>query len=78
MLSRCSAIARRGIGRRMLASGAGEDEASQLKTALYDWHLEHGGKMVPFAGYSLPVQYTGLGVLKGIHYVNTARLSIAS
>ena len=25
--------------------------------------------MVPFAGYSLPVQYEGLGVLKGnIHY----------
>jgi len=28
------------------------------KTALYDVHLQLGGKMVPFAGYSLPVQYT--------------------
>lgn len=34
------------------------------KTALYDLHLEKGGKMVPFAGYSLPVQYEGAGVLK--------------
>ena len=34
------------------------------KTALYDLHLHLGGKMVPFAGYHLPVQYDGLGVLK--------------
>lgn len=27
------------------------------KTALYDKHLTAGGKMVPFAGYLLPVQY---------------------
>jgi len=32
------------------------------KTALYDLHVELGGKMVPFAGYSLPVQY-GDGVI---------------
>lgn len=29
-----------------------------LKTPLYDLHLELGGKMVPFAGYSMPVQYS--------------------
>lgn len=34
------------------------------RTALYDLHLELGGKMVPFAGYALPVQYDGLGVMK--------------
>mmetsp|Transcript_17639 Transcript_17639/g.55189 ORF Transcript_17639/g.55189 Transcript_17639/m.55189 type:complete len:402 (+) Transcript_17639:64-1269(+) len=33
-----------------------------IRTALYDWHKELGGKMVPFAGYELPVQYEGLGV----------------
>jgi len=27
------------------------------KTPLYERHVRHGGKMVPFAGYSLPVQY---------------------
>ena len=29
----------------------------EKKTALYQWHESHGGRMVPFAGYSLPVQY---------------------
>lgn len=35
-----------------------------VKTSFYDLHLSIGGKMVPFAGYELPVQYEGLGVLK--------------
>ena len=35
-----------------------------MKTAYYDMHVAMGGKMVPFAGYELPVQYTGAGVLK--------------
>eukprot|EP00127_Corallochytrium_limacisporum_P002995 Clim_evm42s144 gene=Clim_evmTU42s144 len=30
------------------------------KTCLYDFHLEHGGKMVEFAGYAMPVQYGDL------------------
>ena len=34
-----------------------------LKTPLYDLHVELGAKMVPFAGYSMPVQYP-MGVLK--------------
>ncbi len=33
------------------------------RTPLYDLHLELGAKMVPFAGYSMPVQYPA-GVLK--------------
>jgi len=45
--------------------GAGADSNEKLeKTAFYDMHLELGGKMVPFAGYELPVQFEGLGVLK--------------
>ncbi|MBO0473156.1 glycine cleavage system aminomethyltransferase GcvT [Enterococcus ureasiticus] len=35
-----------------------------LKTPLYDVHLEAGGKMVSFAGYMLPVQYKDGGVIK--------------
>ena len=31
-------------------------------TALHDLHLKHGGKMVPFGGYSMPVQYADLSV----------------
>ncbi len=34
-----------------------------LKTPLYEEHIKCGGKMVPFAGYDLPVQYT-TGVIK--------------
>lgn len=30
------------------------------KTALYDRHIALGGKMVEFAGYMLPVQYSGI------------------
>jgi len=32
------------------------------RTGLYDLHVRHGGKMVPFAGYSMPVQYSDLSV----------------
>ena len=31
------------------------------KTALYDKHVALGAKMVPFAGYDMPVQYSNLG-----------------
>ena len=34
-----------------------------LRTPLYDLHVELGGKMVPFAGYEMPVQYPA-GILK--------------
>ena len=34
-----------------------------LKTPLHDLHLRLGAKMVPFAGYAMPVQYP-LGVMK--------------
>jgi len=34
-----------------------------LQTPLHDLHIRLGAKMVPFAGYSMPVQY-GLGVMK--------------
>ncbi|XP_077547524.1 aminomethyltransferase, mitochondrial isoform X3 [Haemaphysalis longicornis] len=32
------------------------------RTALHELHVRHGGRMVPFAGYSMPVQYEGLGI----------------
>lgn len=35
----------------------------EQKTPLYDAHVKAGGKMVPFAGYILPIQY-GSGVIK--------------
>jgi aminomethyltransferase len=32
-------------------------EAELKKTVLHDFHVAHGGKMVPFAGWSMPIQY---------------------
>ena len=46
------------------------------KTACYDYHVELGGKIVPFANYYLPVQYDGLGVLK--EHLHTRSLTGAS
>ena len=28
------------------------------RTALHDWHVRHGARMVDFAGWDMPVQYT--------------------
>ncbi|EPS64982.1 aminomethyltransferase, mitochondrial, partial [Genlisea aurea] len=42
----------RAISRRFLSS-----EADLKKTVLHDFHVANGGKMVPFAGWSMPIQY---------------------
>ncbi|MCT2540277.1 glycine cleavage system aminomethyltransferase GcvT [Sedimentimonas flavescens] len=39
------------------------DDAVLKRTGLYDLHIELGAKMVPFAGWEMPVQYP-MGVLK--------------
>lgn len=39
------------------ASGSSE---SLRKTQLYDLHEAHGAKMVPFGGFSMPLQYADL------------------
>jgi aminomethyltransferase len=31
-----------------------------LRTACYSWHVAHGGRMVDFAGWDMPVQYTSI------------------
>lgn len=38
------------------------DPISLSRTDLHDLHIAKGGKMVPFAGYSMPVQYSDLSV----------------
>src|SRR3954447_15286359 len=42
---------------------AREDDAPLKRTPLHALHLARGGRMVPFAGYEMPVQYAA-GVLK--------------
>ena len=43
-------------------------QADLQQTALYDFHTKNGGKMVPFAGWSMPVQYPDLGIIQSHHY----------
>ena len=31
-----------------------------MQTACYSWHVQHGGRMVDFAGWQMPVQYTSI------------------
>jgi aminomethyltransferase len=40
-----------------VAASASSSDAPLLKTPLHDLHVELGARMVPFAGYSMPVQY---------------------
>lgn len=47
----------------MHATATTQDTAL-LRTPLYALHVDKGGKMVPFAGYDMPVQYASLGVMK--------------
>ncbi len=30
------------------------------RTSLYEEHVKHGGRMVPFAGWEMPIQYSGI------------------
>lgn len=36
------------------------DESELLRTPLHGWHVAHGGRMVDFAGWSMPVQYSSI------------------
>ncbi|KAJ8015928.1 hypothetical protein DPEC_G00001790 [Dallia pectoralis] len=42
-------------------------EVSIKKTALFDFHRDQGGKMVEFAGWSMPVQYKDSHINSHIH-----------
>lgn len=35
-------------------------DRSSLLTPLYEWHVAHGARMVDFAGWSMPLQYTSI------------------
>jgi aminomethyltransferase len=46
-----------------MSAGDSPDNAALQRTPLYELHVALGAKMVPFAGYEMPVQYP-LGILK--------------
>ena len=43
-------------------------------TRFYDYHIEAGGKMVPFAGYSMPINYAGGIMEEHLHTRDAAGL----
>ncbi|XP_074661855.1 aminomethyltransferase, mitochondrial-like [Tubulanus polymorphus] len=47
-------------------------KADLKKTCLYDFHVSQGGKMVPFAGYLMPVQYKDSLIISHEHCRNKA------
>lgn len=53
---------RAGASQRRYASQSSGSSDTLKQTALHDLHVANGGKMVPFGGYSMPVQYSDLGI----------------
>ncbi|KAM0443538.1 hypothetical protein ACHAQK_003184 [Fusarium lateritium] len=51
---------------RCASGGSGSSDLK--KTPLYDFHVANGGKLVSFAGYSLPVQYSNLSLAQSHHF----------
>jgi len=37
-----------------------EEDAPLQRTPLFDWHKAHTRKVIPFAGWEMPVWYTGV------------------
>ncbi|QLL32147.1 hypothetical protein HG536_0C03150 [Torulaspora globosa] len=58
----------RTISRRFNSTNA---VSNLKKTALYDLHMELGGTMVPFAGYSMPVLYRGQTHIESHNWTRT-------
>jgi aminomethyltransferase len=53
---------------------ATQEQADLKQTPLYDLHVELGGKMVPFAGYRMPVQFPAGIIKEHLHTRNQAGL----
>ncbi|KAI1345114.1 hypothetical protein F5Y15DRAFT_364885 [Xylariaceae sp. FL0016] len=53
---------------RRYASASSSSDAPLSRTGLYDLHVSHGAKLVPFGGFEMPVQYTGLSVSASHHF----------
>ncbi|XP_065086982.1 aminomethyltransferase, mitochondrial [Ochlerotatus camptorhynchus] len=68
VLSRCAPRGRSVPAVSMLHRYASTGGGEPSKTALYDFHQSHGGKLVDFAGYWLPVQYNDLSIIKSHLY----------
>lgn len=48
-----------------------EESSALRRTPLYDWHTKRGARLVPFAGWQMPLQYEGLGPIEEHHLVRS-------
>ncbi|VDC05862.1 unnamed protein product [Peniophora sp. CBMAI 1063] len=46
--------------------------SADKKTGLYDFHVQHGAKMVPFGGWSMPLSYADVGQVASHKHVRSA------
>ncbi|RSL85721.1 hypothetical protein CEP51_003184 [Fusarium floridanum] len=56
------------VSQQSVRCASGASSSDLKKTPLYDLHVAKGGKLVPFAGYSLPVQYSDLSLAQSHHW----------
>ncbi|KAF7652405.1 hypothetical protein LDENG_00097310, partial [Lucifuga dentata] len=54
-------------GKKQQQRRASTAEAAMKKTPLFDFHRDQGGKMVEFAGWSMPVQYKDSHIASHMH-----------
>lgn len=57
----CRNVAQPPVHELPLFTWQAEERSTHLRTQLYDLHVKLGAKMVPFAGYEMPVWYTSVG-----------------
>lgn len=62
----------RGCGAARRAYGSSAPAADLKKTPLYDFHVANGGKMVPFAGHHMPVQYAGVALAQSHQFTRSS------
>lgn len=76
---RCSAQARGALQRAPSASVRAFAASTDLKkTLVHDEHVADGGKMVDFAGYSMPVQYTKAGAAHTLSIIESTKWTRSS
>uniref|UniRef100_A0A1A8BJ58 Aminomethyltransferase n=1 Tax=Nothobranchius kadleci TaxID=1051664 RepID=A0A1A8BJ58_NOTKA len=56
-----------GCAGRKQQERSSSEEAALKKTPLFDFHKKHGGKMVEFAGWIMPVQYKDSHIASHVH-----------
>ncbi|KAL0063502.1 Aminomethyltransferase, mitochondrial [Marasmius tenuissimus] len=62
------------LARQRVRGYATQSTASLSRTGLYDFHLKNGAKMVPFAGFEMPLSYGDVGQVQ----TDELKLSVAS